>query len=155
MTTPPRNPPPAGRPHVLVVTSDPDLEAFLRESLVFGGCWVSHIASGLQVLEVFRLRTFDLALIDATLSGLDAVELVRRLHHPSAGLGPARTDIPIVLIADAPEATRDNAAIAAGVDDVLTPPIDADTLIALVFARVTVWRAIHPDRPWSDALALS
>src|SRR5215207_5568639 len=93
------------RPHVLIVTEDADLAAFLGEGLVYGGFWTSTVASGIQTLEVFRLRTFDLVLLDAALGDLNAIEVVRRLRGRSH-LGTAesaRTDIPILLIAAAEE----------------------------------------------------
>ena len=52
------------RPHVLIVTDDPSLSEFLGEGLVMGGFWTSVISHGLQVLEVFRLRSFDLIVVD-------------------------------------------------------------------------------------------
>ena len=38
------------RPHVLIVSDDEDLSAFL--GLVYGGFWTSTVASGIQTLEV-------------------------------------------------------------------------------------------------------
>ena len=141
------------RPHVLVVTDDPDLRDFLQEALLYGGFWVSVIASALQVLEVFRLRSFDIALIDAAIPGLSAVELAHRLRDLRETNGNPRADIPLVVIADRPAPDRDAAAIAAGVDTVLTPPIEVEVLIPELFARVAAWRAAHPDRPWADQAA--
>ena len=51
------------RPHVLIVSDDPDLAEFLVEGLPLGGFWTSAIANGLQALEVFRLRQFDLIVV--------------------------------------------------------------------------------------------
>ncbi len=70
------------RPHVLIVSDDPSLVEFLNEGLPLGGFWTSVIASGLQAIEVFRLRQFDLVLIDAGLTSFSAVELIRRLPVP-------------------------------------------------------------------------
>src|SRR5690606_18881442 len=67
------------RPHVLIVTDDPSLTEFLGEGLVMGGFWTSVISHGLQVLEVFRLRTFDLIVVDRDLGTFDAIELIERL----------------------------------------------------------------------------
>lgn len=88
------------RPHVLVVTDDEGLRDFLAEGLVIGGFWVSIVASALQTLEVFRLRTFDLAIVDLQLGGMSAFELVRRLRFsaPDERENTQRTDIPILGI---------------------------------------------------------
>ena len=70
------------RPHVLIVTDDPSLIEFLGEGLVMGGFWTSVISHGLQVLEVFRLRTFDLIVVDRDLGTFDAIELIERATNP-------------------------------------------------------------------------
>lgn len=142
------------RPHVLVVTSDEDLRDFLQEGLLYGGFWISIIASGVQTLEVFRLRTFDLVLIDHALPGLSAAEVVRRLRLPSGSGGDreARTDVPILMILDEPGPGAERA-LEAGADAVLTPPIELETLVPYLHQIVSDWRQAHPDRPWADQLA--
>jgi two-component system phosphate regulon response regulator PhoB len=143
------------RPHVLIVTSDESLRDFLAEGLVYGGFWTSVIASGLQVLEVFRLRTFDLMLIDAALGGLGALEVVRRLRGRSAREGQAspRTDIPIVVIAADPSEIDAGEAMASGVDEIVLAPLDLETLVPHLHQIIARWRAEHPGRPWADELA--
>lgn len=139
------------RPHVLIVTDDEDLRDFLQEGLIQGGFWVSVIASGLQTLEVFRLRSFDLVLIDGALSGLGAFELIRRLRRPPVEDpgGSLRTDVPILALVDQAGDERP-AAIAAGANAILTPPLDLEQLIPLLMQAVLDWRAEHPDRLWAD-----
>ena len=68
------------RPHVLIVSDDLDLSQFLRDGLTIAGFWTSVVASALQTLELFRLRTFDLMLLDALLEGLGFEELLQRLR---------------------------------------------------------------------------
>ena len=55
------------RPHLAIVTDDLSLSHFLTEGLLYDGFWTSAIGSGLQFLEVLRLRTFDAVLLDAGL----------------------------------------------------------------------------------------
>jgi DNA-binding response OmpR family regulator len=142
------------RPHVLIVTDDSDLSAFLAEGLVYGGFWTSTVASGIQTLEVFRLRTFDLVLLDAALGDLRAIEVVRRLRGRSdLGAGEhARTDIPILLIAATAEELDSVDVAAAGVDGTLVAPLDLEELVPYLHGVVANWRAAHPDRPWADAV---
>ena len=88
------------RPHVLIVSDDPELAAFLGEGLVYAGFWTSAIASAVQALEVFRLRSFDVMVLDAALGGIGALELLMRLRGRSDRATSAeRTDIPILVIA--------------------------------------------------------
>jgi CheY-like chemotaxis protein len=143
------------RPHVVIVSDDPELQAFLGEGLVYCGLWTSGIASAIQTLEVFRLRTFDLALVDGALGGFGALELIRRLRRTPDGAGPDRAaiDIPIVVIAASPAEIDPAAAAAAGADATIFAPIDLDVLAARLLEIVRDWRTAHPDRPWADAMA--
>lgn len=142
------------RPHVLIVTDDLSLADFLGEGLVYAGFWTSTIASAMQTLEVFRLRTFDIVLLDAALGGIGAAELARRLRGRSDRSGPlVRTDIPILAIA----ASRDEipAPLTAGgeIGDVLIAPIEIADLADALWREINAWREAHPERPWADEVA--
>ncbi len=140
------------RPHVLIIGDDEDLSGFLSEGLTLGGFWISVIASGIQALEVFRLRTFDLVLVDAALKGMGPLELIRRLRLPGSENAP-RTDIPILVIAGGLDEIDPQDAADAGADGVLLPPIELEELIPMLFRTVEAWRNEHPDRPWADEAA--
>ena len=95
------------RPHVLIVSDDAGLSAFLGEGLIYAGLWTSVIASAMQALEVFRFRSFDHMIVDAALGGIGAIELIGRLRGRSDRAAPiARTDIPVFLIAGSPARGR-------------------------------------------------
>jgi CheY-like chemotaxis protein len=143
------------RPHVLIVSADPDLIAFLGEGLIYAGFWTSVIADAFQALEVFRLRSFDIILLDAALGGIGALEFVQRLRGRSdrAAAG-VRSDIPLVLIAsDASEVPPD---IQQDGDPAATlvAPVELPEISAALMEAVTTWRRSHPDRAWADAAAL-
>jgi DNA-binding response OmpR family regulator len=143
------------RPHVLFVTDDEDLREFLSEGLVIAGFWVSTVASALQTLEVFRLRTFDLAIVDLAISGMTATELIKRLRteSPNSAQSQARTDIPLLALADNPNQPEVAEAFRAGADDVLVPPLELDQLASHLHDVVRLWRSAHPDRPYADEVA--
>jgi CheY-like chemotaxis protein len=144
------------RPHALIVSDDVELSDFLGEGLVYAGFWTSVIASAMQALEVFRLRSFDVILLDATLGGIGALELVRRLRGLSdRAVQNPRTDIPIVIIAAAAGEIDAHAAERAGVDRVVLAPIELEELAQVLQREVQAWREAHPDRPWADADALA
>jgi CheY-like chemotaxis protein len=136
----------------LIIGDDEDLSGFLSEGLTLGGFWTSVIASGIQALEVFRLRTFDLVLIDAALKGLGPTELTRRLRRPNLENAP-RTDIPLFVIAGSLDEIDPQDAADAGADGVLLPPIELEELIPMLFHIVYAWRSKHPGRPWADEAA--
>jgi CheY-like chemotaxis protein len=144
------------RPHVLIVSADPDLTAFLGEGLIYAGFWTSVIADAFQALEVFRLRSFDIILLDAALGGIGALEFVQRLRGRSdRAPGEVRSDIPLVLIAaDAGEIPP---TMQQGNDPAATliAPVELPEIAASLMDAVMVWRGSHPDRAWADAAALS
>ncbi len=143
------------RPHVLVVSDDEDLREFLLEGLVIGGFWVSTVASALQTLEIFRLRTFDLGIVDLHLGGMSAVELVKRLRENTSGRegSTPRTDIPLVGLTDSVDQLSAYQALNVGVDRLLTPPIELEDLIPLLHTIVIQWREANPGRPYADEIA--
>lgn len=136
------------RPHAIIVSDDADLRQFLGEGLVVAGFWTSVVASGIQAIEVFRLRSFDLGIVDAQLAGLGAAEVMRRLRggpEPWAWL----TDVPVVAVAE--DAAAADHLKDAPFDAVFVAPIDLDDLAVALMRLVRVWRAAHPARPLSDA----
>lgn len=141
------------RPHVLIVSDDTGLSGFLNEGLVVAGCWVSVVASALQGLELFRLRTFELAVVDAALGGLGASELIRRVRLPDESTGRPRSDIPLLLIAEREEELAAAAVDPSSVAGAFLAPIEIEELALAIYAEVRRWREAHPDRPWSDDVA--
>jgi len=142
------------RPHVLIVSDDAELVGFLGEGLIYAGFWTSTIASALQTLEVFRLRSFDIVILDAALGGIGALELVRRLrgHADRSQIGE-RTDVPILVIAGLEREIAMNEELRATVDQVLVAPIEIEVLAADLDRIVTHWRRVHPERRWADEAA--
>lgn len=141
------------RPHILIVSDDLGLSQFLRDGLTIAGFWTSVVASALQTLEIFRLRTFDLMIVDALLEGLGTSELVQRLRDAEVETGSARTDIPIVVVAESEREVTLDSARALGADDVIYAPIEIDELALRLYASVRDWRSANPERPWADAVA--
>ena len=143
------------RPHVLIVSDDAELTGFLGEGLVYAGFWTSAIASAVQALEVFRLRSFDAMVLDAALGGIGAIELLRRLRGRSDRAATAeRTDIPILIIAASRDELDPALAEQVGADGVILAPIELEHLAADLGHAVTRWRTLHPARKWADAAAL-
>jgi DNA-binding response OmpR family regulator len=143
------------RPHVLIVTDDPTLSEFLAEGLPLGGFWTSVIASGLQALEVFRLRQFDLIVLDMTLQSFDAIEFLKRLRGVSdrASTTASRTGAPAILIY--PQAFEERTdARELGISATIYPPLELDEVVRVLHAVFLEWRADHPDSPLADAASL-
>jgi two-component system, OmpR family, phosphate regulon response regulator PhoB len=143
------------RPHVLIVSDDPELTGFLGEGLIYAGFWTSTIASAVQALEVFRLRSFDVMVLDAALGGMGAIELLRRLRGRSdRATTTERADIPILVIAASSDEMDPVLAEQAGAEGVIVAPIELEQLAGDLQRAVSAWRALHPDRKWADEAAL-
>jgi DNA-binding response OmpR family regulator len=141
------------RPHVLVVSDDLSLSDFLQEGLPLGGFWVSVIAGGLQALEVFRLRQFDLIALDAGLQSFDAVEFLRRLRGVSSRDRSAteRSRAPVIVIHPTPHPEPGFNANELDVAAQLVPPIDLEDIVVTLHTVFAGWRSDHPDSPLADA----
>lgn len=123
---------------------------------MYGGFWVSVVASGIQTLEVFRLRSFDLVLMDAALTGLPATDVIRRLRSVTGtdGEDRPRTDVPILVIAASEAEAKLEDVLESGADERLLAPLDAEELVPKLHGVVATWRLEHPGRPYADAAAL-
>jgi len=146
------------RPHVLVVSDDPDLSGFLAEGLPLGGFWASVIANGLQALEVFRLRQFDLVVVDGDMQSFDATEFLRRLRGLSEldRDGLSRTNAPAVLIHASPVRAESMAASLheLGIAAMLVAPLELDDIVRSLHRVFEDWRRDHPDTPLADSANL-
>lgn len=143
---------PHQRPHILIVSDDQGLARFLSEGLLIAGFWTSVIASALQTIEVFRLRTFDAVVVDAALEGLGAEQLLLRLLGEDGRSTPI-TNRPVVVIAGSPEEMGEAAAAGMGALKVYYPPLDIEPLALDLFSIVAAWREAHPDELWADEAA--
>jgi DNA-binding response OmpR family regulator len=140
------------RPHVLIVSDDPSLATFLNEGLPLGGFWTTVIASGLQALEIFRLRQFDLIVLDWQLGSFGAHELLRRLRGVSSrsSTTAARTTAPVVILSERPAELPDEEIGALGVDRMLHAPLEIEDVVRELHAVFEEWRYAFPDIPLSD-----
>jgi CheY-like chemotaxis protein len=116
------------RPHLAIVTDDLSLSHFLTEGLLYEGFWTSAIGSGLQFLEVLRLRTFSAVLLDAGLGDISSEEVIRRMRGTSdrAVPGSPRSDMPAIVIAGVPGEVEPAAVEAAGGQLLLEPPLELE-----------------------------
>lgn len=140
------------RPHVLIVSDDPGLIQFLNEGLPLGGFWTSVISNGIQVMEVFRLRQFDIVVIDAGLQSFGSLELVRRLRGQSTrdARDGKRTDAPIVLISEQPSAMQPAELDELAVARELVAPLEIEDVVVELHRVFAEWRQANPREPLSD-----
>ncbi len=128
---PHRSPPPAARLAVLVA-EDNEVNALLTRHLLGRlGHRTVMTASGAEALAAFvaaqsTAAPFDLVLVDLQMPGMDGLETARRMRASE------RDGRRIAIIAVTADATSDirEACLSAGLDDVVTKPLDRDRLAA-------------------------
>ncbi len=127
------------RPHLAIVSDDLSLSRFLTEGLVYEGFWTSAIGSGLQFLEVLRLRSFEGVVLDAGLGDISVDEVLRRMRGTSDRVADdsARTDMPAMVISGFPGEISPAAVQEAGGQGLLEPPLEIEDVAAAILAILT------------------
>lgn len=122
-----------GRPIILVVEDNPDLQQYLCELLADEAWQVRAVADVPSALTVQFVP--ELVLSDVLLPGIDGIELVRFLRQ-----NEETAEVPIVLLTAlaGPEAAAEG--LAAGATDYLAKPFDPNELRARVRAHAELHR---------------
>ncbi len=134
-----------GAAHILIVTADPHLRQASAGTLRTDGYTVTNAGSGEEGLQLARAQCPDVILLDATLPGISAFEVCRRLQGG-----------PYVLVAYghevASDAVRDE--LWACADSYVVQPFTRQELLARVQALLRLKRAEEavrsPDTPAPD-----
>lgn len=115
---------------ILVVDDDMRNSFALSKLLSERGLLVEIAANGQKALELLAAKPIDLVLMDVMMPVMDGFETMRRIREK-----PEFKNLPILaLTAKAMQGDRE-ACIAAGANDYLSKPIDADRL----FSMLRVW----------------
>jgi DNA-binding response OmpR family regulator len=124
------------RPHLAIVSDDLSLSHFLTEGLVYEGFWTSAIGSGLQFLEVLRLRSFDAVILDAGLGDIAVDEVLRRMRGMSdrVAADAPRSSMPAMVVTGFPGEVDLTSVERAGGKGVHDPPYEIDEVPAAITA---------------------
>ncbi|MEP3628693.1 MAG: ATP-binding protein [Hyphomicrobiales bacterium] len=117
--------------HVLLVEDNPINAMLSRALLEREGCIVKTVESGDDALiQTPSGHSYELILMDLHMPGMDGITATQKIREREAVDGNGAVKI-IMLTADATDEARD-AALNAGVDAILTKPIDMQALQAEV-----------------------
>jgi PAS domain S-box-containing protein len=117
----------ARRARVLVVDDNEVNLLIAGEMLSHAGAEVHTAEDGAQALQRLQSESFDLVFMDMQMPVMDGLEATRRIRARTEG-----PRVPIVaMTANALPADRERC-LQAGMDDVITKPIDPDRLVAVV-----------------------
>lgn len=111
---------------LLLVEDDLMVASGIKLGLADAGYAVDWVGSGERAEEVLQRETFDVAVVDIGLPGMDGLELTRRLRRPEM----ASHDMP-VLILTARDALHDRVqGLDLGADDYMVKPFELPELLA-------------------------
>jgi two-component system, OmpR family, response regulator len=133
---------------LLVVEDDPAIASFLVKGLKEAGFAVDHAASGGAALEMASSTTYDLAVVDLMLPGLDGLGLIEELRR-------RRITVPVIILSAKRSVDDRVRGLQAGGDDYLTKPFAFEELLARVQALIRrATGAVEPTRLVVGDLAL-
>lgn len=132
------------RPSILVVDDSEPILDLLVDTLS-EKYDVRVATSGEAALLMLARRPVDLVLLDVVMSGMDGLEVCRRLHK-----GPLGETIPVIFLTALSDEATERAGLAAGAVDFIAKPINR----ALVLARVANHIELKRHRDHLGALVL-
>lgn len=115
----------ANAARILIVDDEPDTCANLFDILTDLGYQVDTAQDGFAALELVQQNTYDIALLDLRMPGMDGLELYRRIRQISAGT------VAIVVTAYASSDTA-KSVLSAGAWKIIPKPANIDNLLKLV-----------------------
>jgi two-component system, NtrC family, response regulator HydG len=110
---------------ILIVDDEPDTCANLSDILTDLGYEVDTAHDGFAALERIKHKTYDIALLDLRMPGMDGLELYRRIREVSAGT------VAIVVTAYASSDTA-KSVMSAGAWKIVPKPVNIGSLLGLV-----------------------
>ena len=111
---------------LLLVEDDVMVASGIKLGLSEAGYAVDWVGSGERAQEVLLQETFDIAVVDIGLPGIDGLELLRRLRRPDM----ASAAMPVLMLT-ARDALQDRVqGLDLGADDYMLKPFELPELLA-------------------------
>jgi DNA-binding response OmpR family regulator len=114
---------------LLVVEDDPAIASFLVKGLKEAGFAVDQAGNGGAALEMASRESYDLAVVDLMLPGLDGLALIEELRR-------RRITVPVIILSAKRSVDDRVRGLQAGGDDYLTKPFAFEELLARVQALI-------------------
>ena len=112
---------------ILLVEDDEKIAAFISRGLKESGYSVEHCADGTEGLGLALAYTYDLAIIDIMLPGMDGLALINELR--SRGIS-----LPVIILSAKRSVEDRLKGFQSGTDDYLTKPFAISELLARISA---------------------
>lgn len=121
------------RGDILICDDEPELTELIKELLEKEGFSVCAVTDPLEALPLAESGSFDLAVLDIMMPGMDGFELVRRIR--SAASSKVR-EMPVVLLSAKGEEFDKVLGFTLGADDYVTKPFMPRELVVRIRARL-------------------
>jgi Response regulators consisting of a CheY-like receiver domain and a winged-helix DNA-binding domain len=125
------------RAHILVVDDERAIADLVVNLLVAEGMDALACYSGQAALDLVNRESFDLAIIDIMMPGIDGFELCVRLRQKS--------DIPVIFLSAKDEEADQVVGFTLGAEDYVTKPFRPRELMARVKARLRRRQSARPE----------
>ena len=116
------------KPHILVVDDDPAITELIASVLEDAGLEATVCHNGEDALRTLAEGSFDLALLDIMMPGMDGLELCSRIKE--------RYDLPVVFLTARDGESDLVVSFTLGADDYIVKPFRPRELVARVKARL-------------------
>jgi len=123
----------SGRPTLLVVDDEPQIQRFLRHSLEASGYDIALADSGAIALRMLAATTPDLVILDLGLPDLDGKAVLGQLRQTS--------DVPVIVLSARDEEAEKIAALDLGANDFVAKPFGIGELLARIRACLRARRS--------------
>jgi len=130
---------------ILVVEDEEKIARVLELELEYEGYSVTKVIDGLEALEAYRTKSWDLILLDVMLPGLSGIELLRRIR---------KNDIhtPVILLTAKSSVEDKVSGLDLGANDYITKPFQIEELLARIRAALRIKIVEQPQNEDSDLL---
>ncbi|MFI5002940.1 MAG: response regulator, partial [Reyranellales bacterium] len=122
---------PALNLRVLVAEDSPVNQEIARENLMSFGCQVDLASTGREALAACDTHDYDVIAMDCQMPEMDGFEAARRIRERQATKGACR-HVPIIALTAYASAEDRERCFAAGMDDWLTKPFEAEDLYRVI-----------------------
>ena len=123
---------------VLIVVDDQEAASYMAKGLKESGYVVDHVADGREALYRVAAETYDAAVVDRMLPGVDGLTIIKTMR--SAG-----NHIPVLILSALGDVDDRVKGLKAGGDDYLVKPYAFAELLARLEALLRRGRADTPD----------
>jgi len=112
---------------ILVVEDDPAIGPMIAQILQLEGYTSTVVTEGRKVMDVLRSESFDAAILDVMLPGLDGISVMKAIRDE-----PATADLIVIMLTAKADDASTWAGWRAGCNYYMTKPFEPDELLAIL-----------------------